>query len=201
CLGWRSSLDGGFKRFRTYSCIISASLLAVYNISMAAMKLKAGYLALLNPASIPFHPLPKSIIPVPTSFWPGAHQAFSVPLCHLHGRIDTGDWSREQGAEGDKLVSGRGSRVLGTIFGAAAGNADPEVIVGLMEFEDFNVSLPNPRDRAVQFVQLIKPSSLTVLRLAPASANRFPPNVYHSASRAGLRRDQTRLADVIAKTA
>ncbi|KAG9087123.1 hypothetical protein FRC07_012904, partial [Ceratobasidium sp. 392] len=80
CLKWRSSSDGGFKRFMTYSYIISVPLLTIYSMSMAVMKYKAGYVAFPNPASTPSHPLPRIIIPAPTSSWPEAHQNLIFPL-------------------------------------------------------------------------------------------------------------------------
>ncbi|QRV84438.1 hypothetical protein RhiJN_12454 [Ceratobasidium sp. AG-Ba] len=75
CLKWRSSSDGGFKRFMTYSYIISVPLLTTY-----MMKYQAGYIALPNPASTPAHPLPRIIIPAPTETWPEAHQKIIFPL-------------------------------------------------------------------------------------------------------------------------
>ncbi|QRV98492.1 hypothetical protein RhiJN_26511 [Ceratobasidium sp. AG-Ba] len=80
CLKWRSSSDGGFKRFMTYSYIISVPLLTTYSVAMAVMKYQAGYIAFPNPASTPAHPLPRIIIPAPTETWPEAHQKLIFPL-------------------------------------------------------------------------------------------------------------------------
>ncbi|KAG8773340.1 hypothetical protein FRC12_002571 [Ceratobasidium sp. 428] len=80
CLKWRSSSDGGFKRFMTYSYIISVPLLTVYSMSMAVMKYQAGYITLPNPASTPAHPLPRIAIPAPTEMWPKYHQNLIFPL-------------------------------------------------------------------------------------------------------------------------
>ncbi|KAG8719297.1 hypothetical protein FRC08_003181 [Ceratobasidium sp. 394] len=72
-----------------------------------------------------------------------------------------------------------------------AENADPDVIVKPLAFQDLNVSLPNPRDHSVQPNQaVVEPhqmlSSLTWIYLALASENRLLPNLRDPASRVGL---------------
>ncbi|CAE6392055.1 unnamed protein product [Rhizoctonia solani] len=80
CLKWRSSSDGGFKRFMTYSYIISVPLIVTYSVAMAVMKYQAGYIAFPHPDSTPSHPLPRIVIPAPTSSWPEDHQKLVFPL-------------------------------------------------------------------------------------------------------------------------
>ncbi|KAF8598998.1 hypothetical protein BDV93DRAFT_526390 [Ceratobasidium sp. AG-I] len=80
CLKWRSSSDGGFKRFMTFSYIISVPLLVTYSVAMAVMKYQAGYKSFPNPASTPAKPLPRIIVATPTEMWPQAHQDLVFPL-------------------------------------------------------------------------------------------------------------------------
>ncbi|CAE6495168.1 unnamed protein product, partial [Rhizoctonia solani] len=80
CLKWRSDSDGGFKRFMTFSYTLSVPLIVTYSVAMAVMKYQAGYIAFLNPASTPSHPLPPIVVPAPTSSWPEAHQKLVFPL-------------------------------------------------------------------------------------------------------------------------
>ncbi|KAH7335073.1 hypothetical protein B0J17DRAFT_618176 [Rhizoctonia solani] len=80
CLKWRSSSDGGFKRFMTYSYIISVPLIATYSIAMAVMKYQAGYLSFPNPNSTLSRPLPSIVVPAPTTMWPESHQKLVFPL-------------------------------------------------------------------------------------------------------------------------
>ncbi|KAG8758054.1 hypothetical protein FRC11_004082 [Ceratobasidium sp. 423] len=47
---------------------------------MAVMKYQAGYIAFPNPHSTPTRPLPRIIIPAPTTSWPEAHQKLVFPL-------------------------------------------------------------------------------------------------------------------------
>ena len=80
CLKWRSSSDGGFKRFMTYSYIISVPLLVTYSVAMAVMKYQAGYISFPNPASTQARPLPRLVAPTPTTMWPDSHQKLIFPL-------------------------------------------------------------------------------------------------------------------------
>ncbi|CEL58388.1 hypothetical protein RSOLAG1IB_08495 [Rhizoctonia solani AG-1 IB] len=80
CLKWRGSSDGGFKRFMTYSYIISVPLIVAYSVAMAVMKYQAGYVSFPNPNSTPSHPLPRIVIPAPTTSWPDSHQKLVFPL-------------------------------------------------------------------------------------------------------------------------
>ncbi|KAF8725205.1 hypothetical protein RHS02_08338, partial [Rhizoctonia solani] len=80
CLKWRGSSDGGFKRFMTYSYIISVPLIVTYSVAMAVMKYQAGYISFSNPDSTPSRPLPRIVVPAPTSTWPESHQKLVFPL-------------------------------------------------------------------------------------------------------------------------
>ncbi|KAB5589346.1 Transmembrane protein [Ceratobasidium theobromae] len=64
----------------TYSYIISVPLIVIYSVSMAIMKYQAGYVSFPNPGSTAAHPLPRIVVPAPTSFWPEAHQKLIFPL-------------------------------------------------------------------------------------------------------------------------
>lgn len=44
------------------------------------MKYQAGYVSFPNPGSTAAHPLPRIVVPAPTSFWPEAHQKLIFPL-------------------------------------------------------------------------------------------------------------------------
>ncbi|KAF8748686.1 hypothetical protein RHS01_10637 [Rhizoctonia solani] len=66
CLKWRGSSDGGFKRFMT--------------CRHAVMKYQAGYISFSNPDSTPSRPLPRIVVPAPTSTWPESHQKLVFPL-------------------------------------------------------------------------------------------------------------------------
>lgn len=114
CLKWRSSSDGGFKRFMTYSYIFSVPLIVTYSVAMAVMKYQAGYTSYPNPASTPSHPLPRIVIPTPTNMWPESHQKLVFPLyvlfalawaleivSHLEELCFWLFMIKEQGGEGD----------------------------------------------------------------------------------------------------
>ncbi|KAF9785071.1 hypothetical protein BJ322DRAFT_1005807 [Thelephora terrestris] len=70
CLRWDNPRSGVFKRFMTYTYILSLPTLATYTIGNAAIKYTEGYIYL------PGH----GIIPTPYQLWPEAHLRSIFPL-------------------------------------------------------------------------------------------------------------------------
>ncbi|ELU44424.1 hypothetical protein AG1IA_01550 [Rhizoctonia solani AG-1 IA] len=71
--GIQAIYDGGF---------ISdfVPLIVTYSVAMAVMKYQAGYISFSNPDSTPSRPLPRIVVPAPTSTWPESHQKLVFPL-------------------------------------------------------------------------------------------------------------------------